>query len=76
MIIKSKNRNIYCSLFYSNVFVCNIGIAFMSKLIKDWRYFQLIGSLMSSIAIGYPWYNKKQIYKENKFTISLINYFF
>ena len=31
----------------------------MTKLIKDWRYLQLAGSLLSSIAIGYPWLVKE-----------------
>lgn len=55
LILKSKHRNIYCALFVSFQYISNVIVALMAKMIKDWRYMQLTGSLMSSVAIGYPW---------------------
>lgn len=55
LILKSKNRNIYCSLFISTQYFFNLLIANASRMIADWRYMQLAGSLVSTFAIGYPW---------------------
>lgn len=45
----------YCSLLISSQYVFNMLIASVARLIADWRYMQLAGSLVTSFAIGYPW---------------------
>ena len=59
IILSSKSRNTYCTLFIASQFFWNIFISIASKFFQDWRYMQLTGSLLASLAVGYPWLIKE-----------------
>lgn len=59
LILSSKKRNIYCTLFIALQFFWNIIIGQAAKFFLDWRYMQLAGSLLASLAVGYPWLIKE-----------------
>ncbi len=59
LILNSKKRSVYCTLFIASQFFWNILIGVASKFFQDWRYMQLTGSLLASLAVGYPWLIKE-----------------
>lgn len=59
IILSSKKRSVYCTIFVASQFFWNIFISISSRFFQDWRYMQLSGSLLASLAVGYPWLIKE-----------------
>ncbi|RNA30767.1 organic cation transporter [Brachionus plicatilis] len=58
-IISPNSRNFYSIAFVSLEPFMNIFVSLMTKYINDWRYLQLTGSLLASVAFVYPWMIKE-----------------